>query len=65
MNIPTISGKVDYGVERAIHEIAAQVNGLEQQVLALQRTVAQINIGAILGELQRLQARVEVLAARE
>ena len=62
VDIPSIYGKADYDVVRAIEAIGADLNSLAQRVQALRAQLDQITNVASAEDLQQLTARVNVLA---
>ena len=70
IQLPTLTGKVDYAVERALREMASAINGLEQHgsaeaVKALQQRVGSLDaqLGQALKKIEILEHKVNVLEA--
>ena len=62
VNLPSLTGKVPYEVERALRELAAAVDGLERRILAPDSSAGAI--AALQREVGQINARLQVIVSQ-
>lgn len=62
VNLPSLTGKVPYEVERALREMAGAIDGLERRIQAPETSAAAI--AALQREVGQLSARLQTVVSQ-